>query len=209
MLAERKRPGTRGRRGISLQEMLVVLAIVVSLAGSAWPSLRGSLEKSQLRSGAKQLRTELAKTRLTAIESGEAYALRYQAGTALFQVAPVSALKDIDDDSFDSSVLDQASQTAPQITDLELPEGVLFSDAESKEAELERDEFVGAEPKVEDFDEAESLEWSAPIVFYPNGRTSSAQIDLQNDQGHRIKVSLRGLTGSATVGELKKPEVDE
>ena len=44
--------------------------------------------------------------------------------------------------------------------------------------------------------------WSEPIMFNPDGTTSDASLLLQNDQGHTIRVTLRGLTGIASASEV-------
>ena len=47
--------------------------------------------------------------------------------------------------------------------------------------------------------------WSEPIFFFPNGRTSNAQLSVcsTSDKGHYIDVTVRGLTGTARRGELE------
>ncbi len=47
--------------------------------------------------------------------------------------------------------------------------------------------------------------WSDPIVFYPNGRTSSARLVLVAPPplDSYIDITLRGLTGSARLGDMR------
>ena len=47
---------------------------------------------------------------------------------------------------------------------------------------------------------------SKPILFYPDGTTSSARLMLKNKQNRRIELALRGLTGVVTVGQLRSTE---
>ncbi len=50
-------------------------------------------------------------------------------------------------------------------------------------------------------DETEGVAgWSWPVYFYPDGTADSASICLENEQGRRIEVRLRGLTGVVTIG---------
>lgn len=54
--------------------------------------------------------------------------------------------------------------------------------------------------------------WSDPIVFHPNGRAENREITLHGDDGYSITLSLRGFTGTVTIGDpLKtiKQYVDE
>jgi hypothetical protein len=177
--------------------------------GSGWPAISGGLGKSQIRSGAKQLRSELAKTRLRAIENGMPYQFRYQLGTGRFEIAPVSAL---DEEGQRSGEGDADAEAALPISELELPEGVVFSEPADDESESFSTvglDDAAAVKTLDNLSGADAEEWSTPIVFFPNGRTSNAQVTLQNEDGHLIMVTLRGLTGSATVGDLKKVEVQE
>jgi hypothetical protein len=48
--------------------------------------------------------------------------------------------------------------------------------------------------------------WSPPILFYPNGRCTSARIRLRGASGLFVDVTLRGLTGAAQIGEILKAE---
>jgi hypothetical protein len=47
--------------------------------------------------------------------------------------------------------------------------------------------------------------WSEPIFFFPNGRTSNAHLAVCMPDGkrHCISISVRGLTGTARIGELE------
>ena len=47
---------------------------------------------------------------------------------------------------------------------------------------------------------------SAPILFHPDGRTSTGYVTLGNDRGALITVSLTGLTGSIRVGAVRSEE---
>ncbi len=44
--------------------------------------------------------------------------------------------------------------------------------------------------------------WSNPILFYPDGSTSTARVVVQNRKGRRIGIELRGITGSTRVMDL-------
>jgi hypothetical protein len=48
--------------------------------------------------------------------------------------------------------------------------------------------------------------WSAPIIFYPNGRTFNSRIRLHGEYGYYVDVMLRGLTGASRVGEVRRRE---
>lgn len=52
---------------------------------------------------------------------------------------------------------------------------------------------------------SKTTSWSPPILFYPNGRTSSGSLEIRNsgEIPYRIEITLRGLTGSAQLGAIQ------
>ena len=177
-------------RGYTLLEMLLVLAIMVLLGAIVLPAISQPLGKSELRDAAKQVRTQLARARLEAIESGHVYQFRFQPGRRTFEVAVKSSFG-VDDES------DPQRSDNDQPLRGELPSGVCFHDQQA----AKRPEDSGV-----DFEGTGSANWSEPILFYPNGRTTSARIWLASGRDYYLDVMLRGVTGSATVGQLVLPE---
>jgi hypothetical protein len=45
-------------------------------------------------------------------------------------------------------------------------------------------------------------DWSQPILFYPDGTTSTATILLKNAQSRCVELHLRGLTGAISTGKV-------
>jgi prepilin-type N-terminal cleavage/methylation domain-containing protein len=193
------------RRAYTLLELLIVLAIVLVVVSLSWPAVQRPMAKSQLKSGAKQLRVALTRARLEAIESGIAHQFRYQPGTGHFEVSAKSAsqgallvpagLEGVGAD--DALGEDPGFQEALQNQPDELPAGVRFFDPSAPDDS----------PGEPDVDAApNSMIWSAPIVFYPNGRTFNTRIRLHGEYGYYVDVMLRGLTGASRVGEVQRRE---
>jgi hypothetical protein len=44
--------------------------------------------------------------------------------------------------------------------------------------------------------------WSQPILFYPDGSTSTAAVVVVSEGIGRVVVRMRGITGDATVSEV-------
>jgi hypothetical protein len=44
------------------------------------------------------------------------------------------------------------------------------------------------------------------VFFYPDGTTSNAVVQLQNDRGRFVELTLRGMTGVVTIGEVALAE---
>lgn len=202
--------------GFTLVEMLVVLAILVLLIGISWPSVHRLLSRSRVKEAAKHVRTELGEARLRAIESGTPQVFRFQPGTGFFEVRPKeeetagpavlkSALEQMSDETIDTEPITGAEIVDPTAYEKYLPEGMLFTGQEvaKKSSELEAAEgLVG----LSTAEMTEQQNWSEPIVFYPNGRTSNARIRVTDGNRYFVDVSLRGLTGTVRVGPMNRIE---
>jgi type II secretory pathway pseudopilin PulG len=176
------------RIGFTLGEMLVVLALVAALVGLSVPALRGALGRSELEHSAKQIRVELSRTRLEAIESGTCRQFRYQPGGNQYESGPYPAV--------DASVPGQPVDTpdGPPTIASTLPDGVLFLDPQSLAMETPLPSAAAVET------------WSEPVLFYPNGRSSNARLRLADQAGRTVSVILRGVTGGAVVGPVERAE---
>jgi len=197
----------RPARGFTLVEMLIVVAILAMAVAWTLPSLRGPLDRSELREGARRLRTALARTRLRAIETGVAQQFRFQPGTGQFEtmarVQPTAGAGL----PFSSGRATRRTTAPPPTTQNEpaeesLPSGIRFLAQQTAEPPIDSDRSV---PTVRSTPSAAG-EWSAPIVFYPNGRTTNGRIRLGGGREFYVDVTLRGVTGSATIGELVRRE---
>lgn len=200
-------------RGYTLLEMIIVLAIIALLAALSTPAVRSSLRSGEFRNAAKQVRAGLANARLRAIESGTAQQLRFQPGERLFEVRPQPMLGVGEGLAFVSSQtlaagvspggISAGQRTAEdEPTRYELPEGVRFGSQQLS------DRNVPDQPSFDSGSTArlDAHRWSAPIVFYPNGRTRNARIRLIGGREWYVDVTLRGVTGTARIGALVRRE---
>jgi prepilin-type N-terminal cleavage/methylation domain-containing protein len=195
------------RNAFTLLEMLLVLAIIVAIAALAAPSLRGIIQSARLRAAADTVRTEWTRAHVKAMKTGRIQVFRYELGGVKYAVQPWIA----GDDALESSapatagfgVADETQDSANAGEGHELPEGTLFV---AGDAAVES-RSVAIEQTAMDATQFES-EWSRPILFYPDGTTSDAFVVVANENKVGIKIELRGMTGTATLGDVMDVEGD-
>jgi prepilin-type N-terminal cleavage/methylation domain-containing protein len=202
------------RRGYTLLELLLVVAILVVLTAVAWPALRSPWGRARIEEAGHAVRVALARVRVEAIESAMPYQFRFQPGTGTYEYGPApalggrnaeTALAAFDPDAADSESADPEDLAVEE----DLPEGVRFVDPESAALRVAGSVVLDAPAYAESAATSGAAEWSAPIVFYPNGRSLSARLTLVAPDGRMVDVVLRGLTGTAKVGKPYQPRTDE
>ncbi|HEY0983048.1 MULTISPECIES: pilus assembly FimT family protein [unclassified Schlesneria] len=199
------------RRGHSMMEMVVVMSVLASMAALSWPMLKSPMDKLRLQSAAQEVSAALSKARLKAMQSGEAQVFRFQLHTGKFQVKPMSlddaqagGLPDVELSASEASLDGAERSPLNESTDLlleerELPEGIRF------EVAVDTDESL---PEIGNTSvESEGIEWIDLAIFYPNGGTTNAVVELRGEPDFRLDVKLSGLTGAAKIGETRRQEL--
>ena len=79
---------TRRSRAYTLLELVIVLSVIGLLAGLSWPMLMRPWSKSRVQQAAQDLSRELLRTRLTAIERGQVFQMRWRPGSGEFMIRP-------------------------------------------------------------------------------------------------------------------------
>src|SRR3954470_22205186 len=177
------------RRGFTLLELLLVLAIIVIAAAAVAPSLRGTMRNTALKSAASTVRAELTRAHVMAMRTGRIHMFQYELGGTKYKLEPYIGA----DDAIESKDGDTASVTTPthghQMKEPTLPEGTKFV---AGDAAMEN-RAQKVEDDVMSMGGAGAL-WSRPLLFYPDGSSSDAFIVVGNDFNAGIRVDLRGLT---------------
>jgi Tfp pilus assembly protein FimT len=189
--------------------MLIILAVLVLMAGIAWPVLRSPWRRTQVEDAANHARVALARVRVKSIESGSAWEFCFLPGSGQFAYRPVAPGHDAErtaEAGTSQDALDEESVEG------ELPHGVFFRDPRSRETfnSLDVSDSADAAPRAaEEISRLDATDWSEPILFYPNGRASNVRLELQGPKGLSVAVTLRGLTGMAKVEKLQRPRPEE
>jgi prepilin-type N-terminal cleavage/methylation domain-containing protein len=173
------------RRGYTLFEIMLVMAILISVISAAVPIFHNSFEVERLRKGADALRTAWAKARVAAMTTGLTHVFRFEYQTDEFVVAVWDTGESETENSSATTVLERPG---------ELPEGITFHAAEK--AVETRATLAGSD----------DTQTAPQIFFYSDGTTSTAQVLITNKGDRFIKVQLRGMTGISHEGDVVTAE---
>jgi prepilin-type N-terminal cleavage/methylation domain-containing protein len=183
------------RRGYSLVELLIVLAVLSALAALVQPAMRGVLDKSRLTGAAKQVQAALAKSRALAIREGVSVWFRFEPGGQRWWIEKAAAVQPLSSVENEPELpVTMAAETAGPaagsavaaavvLRSDRLPEGVTFPPADNGSSER--------------------------IVFSAIGRTSSRRLRLSGQRQFVIDVAIRGLTSMATCTTPFRPGTTE
>lgn len=185
------------RSGFTLLELLLVLAVLVTVASITWPSMTRYLREQDIREGAEATRTAAASTRIKAIDTGLTYQLRYEPDGRRFVVIPFDPPETI---AASSTPTDGSLSTFPVLSGrlAETCSFVLPEEAPPIAEALPSESFS----MLPDAAELEATTWGPPILFYPDGTADDGQLRIINEDELRVDIDVRGLTGTASVGPL-------
>lgn len=208
---EGERTGRKAARfGVTLIELLIVMAILVVVAAMVAFPLAAVLENQALTQGADILRARLAQTRVEAMRTGKIHLLEYAPETNQFGVAvwegevlegeAMSPTGLVDGPArniyLGGGSLDTGEPAKFGAATEFLPEGVRFVSGMTL-----ADERTLGSAEASGTGKASTQAAVAPVYFYPDGTTSKSSIVLGNESGNALVVTMRGLTGFATVSE--------
>ena len=178
------------RRGFTLFEMIIVLALMVIVAGLSIPSIQSMYSDSQMQAAVDQVRGAWAGMRSHAISEGQQYRFSVAANASDFRAAP---------DRPEYWGGDPPAPTDPNNPPLviqgTLPKGIRFTTADAGDAGSGDASAASAS----------GGSWSTVAVFLPDG---TAQQDVEitfrlPDSGATpISLQLRALTGGVTTRRL-------
>jgi prepilin-type N-terminal cleavage/methylation domain-containing protein len=193
------------RTGYTLLELVIVMAILASVAAIAWPRVRPLLRRSSHRDAALQLKADLADARQQAVLTGEVLELRVYPGTGHYSIGESSLEHPAPVLRQEATATDDDEQATPA---RELPDGVIFP----------RNEMLGRDSQPAGSLRSQTTEgarFDLPMTlasdgalaaqFYPDGRVTEAEIELLwPETNESLAVRLRGLTGGVTIGSAEQ-----
>lgn len=201
-----RRPDRSG--GFTIVELLLALAILVTLAAMVVPSFTGLLADRRVLRAGDQLRIEFMQARLSAMRSGRTYMVQLSTETHQLRVRPWVDANDmteaLDQTGSSSALLTggnamagsmQAVDVEADAREVDLPEGVTITSLNVQSSQ--RSFMIESQVQTE-----AAVGWGQPILFYPDGTTSTAAVTVTSAGIGQVIVLLRGLTGEATVTDV-------
>jgi len=174
------------RRGFTLLEVTLVMAVIVLFAAMSWPSIETMYGDVKLSAGADLVRARWADARTRAIEEGRPYRFATQPD-GKFRVAPDAA--DFWTGGGGAPTDNTAANDAdvpPLILEDALPTGIGFADESGTPA-----------------DGSDSGPWTTVLRFLPDGTASADKTITLHAEGYRsVQLKVRALTGAVTVDTL-------
>lgn len=208
-----RQPGTRatptavGRRAFTLLEVLLVLGIMLAAAAIILPNLSYPMQGHRLRKSADLVRAEWARARVKAMKTGQVHMFRCEPNGTGFQIEPYYT----EQDALEFTPLDPTGQAAPAGP---MPNSTPPVTRRVNEDVYFADVRVAGDTRAQDLQSQTSLtgqatqatgelgQLSPPILFYPDGSTSTAQVVLGLKRNVFLIVELRGLNGTSQASDL-------
>ena len=206
------------RHAFTLLELLLSLVVFAAIASVALPGAAILLADRKIVRGGDQLRIEMTRTRVDAMRGGRVMLMEAAIGGSQFRIRPYFSSSDsvetsggnsgqsglgtgADQAVVSSVIIDQDATQAFQIPDQLSVESVQVVSA-ARGAEISQAASFNQVGGGSDLDGTQ--QWSQPILFYPDGTTSTAAVTIADERFGKVIVKLRGITGDASVTEVSQ-----
>lgn len=185
---------------MTLLEILLTLSLLVILAALTWPALGRPMARQRLRESADQVRAEWVRARVDAMSSNRTYVFRFTPDSDTYTI---QAYDSEDEAAWDVPVADSESEPVPDANARQrrLADKIRFVAGQAGNGTAAATAAIG--------NPLASANEDQRIFFYSDGTCSDAQLQLANEYGNTITLSLRGLTGVVTVSEAISAEAVE
>lgn len=204
--------------GFTLFEVLLVMALIILIGALTMPGFTRTFENQRLRESGDIIRTAWAKGRIEAMKSGRTMLFRHELEGNRYLLEPwhgndeylelgdaaAGTMMLVDEQRGDDVPAGPGGNYNFSLVTFGrihvLPEGIRFFDS-AQEVDVRNLQLI--QQMGMDNTLSTAYEWSPPILFYPDGSASQAQLRLTNSTTQRfVQLRLRGLTGIAYVSDI-------
>ena len=183
------RPLRHDRAGLTLFELMVVLAIIVLVGAMIVPNMEATYNVYQVSAAADQVRACWALASAHAIEEGRPYRFAIHPGTGAFKVAPHSS------QYWSHGTADRnqdEDEVKPYVKEDQLPKGVAFAVASANDKPAP--DGQDAAPNEPSDKETSDDVWDTVAVFRPDGSADEdVELRFQAQAPGRPSCRLRAL----------------
>ena len=185
-------------RAFTLLELLLVMAILISLAVVVWPDLSASRASGRLENVADQLASLMKMARSGAMSTGSKY-------RCVFEVDGRLAVIEQEVDPLDSPGIFEPLSAHWARLDMGAEYiSCLLVEFEQWEGLLKKEETA----ILDEIDKVEDSYISEPIVFYPDGTCDSVTVVIGDGEGNLYTLILNGLTGQIQMEQGRPAELE-
>jgi prepilin-type N-terminal cleavage/methylation domain-containing protein len=175
------------RRAFTLFELIVVLAILVTVAALSYPTIESMQAHYRVQASSDMLRSAWSDARTRAMEEGRAYRFAVVFDKGNFRVAPDSA------EFWGGDVSPGDSANPPLLLASALPKGVRFRKQDSNRLDSDAETASPA-------DAVAPSQYTPLAVFMPDGTArEDVAVFLEMSGARPLLVKLRAMTGGVSV----------
>lgn len=182
---------------------MLVAAVIALFAGMTFPSILRMYRQHKITDSAERVRSAIAKTRIYAIEAGVAYQFCCEASGTQYAAVPTEADQIASHDGQQAAPAQPASRASGR-----LPAGVTFRStvlnvsgaAVTPSTHKLSSASLNGLPNAS---ELANANWSAPVLFNPDGSASAdAEITVADNYSQIVKLHVRAFTGAVSMERL-------
>ncbi|RMF41986.1 MAG: prepilin-type N-terminal cleavage/methylation domain-containing protein [Planctomycetota bacterium] len=198
------------RAAFTLLELILVLSLLAMMAAIAAPRLNALYERQRLSGAAASLKLRWEEARLEALRSGQAQVFECVLEDRRFRIQPLVRASDATEAGVGAEMITAAGtvvETQPAGflapgDDLngqweELDDGLTFLSCQVLNDM--RAYLAAQEAQSTGTGDVSTQTVANQVIFYPDGSTSTAEVQIRNQRGDVWGVRIRGLTGHTEV----------
>lgn len=191
------------RGAFTLWELLLALAIMVTIAVLSFPALARLLAQDRVHHSLSLLQEKFAAARIHALEQQVPYQFRYEPGGRKFILIPAHFAENSSQPNSTATVKRPwiAAEELPDKVHLEAGQSATTSQTTTSSSTTSADVQIPADwlTDIPDNGRFQGVSWSPPVLIRPDGSATAAEIVLVDQKKTQYRLLVRGLTGTLLV----------